>query len=177
MSPGIRSLYPHRPPWSESWGPGLPEVRIVGGTEMAFSQPSPPIPHSTWVEANSAQGGLSLPYNEASLELSELLPRSPHRRPTAGALRIWETPGPSSRQGASSQGPTPQADLTPEWPLGQPLHPRQGFPLLLTQVSQACDWMQAPCQGVRACHGRPLLLWELMRKPPKSQDAEPRHGP
>lgn len=75
--------------------------------ETAFSWSSPSIPHSPLVPAKSVQGGLSSPYNEASLELSELLPWDPHRQPEAGALMSWEMAGPSSTQAASSQDAAP----------------------------------------------------------------------
>lgn len=70
-------------------------VRTAGGTELAFSQSSPSIPHSPAtprVPAKSAQGGLSSS-SDASLELSELLPRSPHRQPKASVLVSWKLRG------------------------------------------------------------------------------------
>lgn len=92
LTAGPRSLSLSRLTWSWSGGP----VRTAGGTELAFSQSSPSIPHSPAiprVPAKSAQGGLSSPSSDASLELSELLPQGPHRQPKASTLVSWELRG------------------------------------------------------------------------------------
>ena len=98
-----------------SWNRGL--VRTVGGTELAFSQSSPSIPHSPAtprVPAKSAQGGLSSS-SDASLELAELLPPGPTQAAQGQRPRELGTKGPSPRQAASSQGSALLADPTPRW--------------------------------------------------------------
>lgn len=163
-----------------AWGPGPSlglmvaggrpaEVGVVDGTEVAFSQSSPSIPHSLGFCQVCTRGLSSLP-REAPVELPERLPwgrGGPEPHPHS-----WEASRLPFRHSAS-RGPHPGLPhsglrLCTQRPPWMPLHPEQIFLFFSLTLHKPVAGTQVPGQeaGDTPCQFTPSVRGPVRKSPP-----------